>query len=312
MDTTSMSTRKKLPPHGASSSNLTREEMAELNAITDSVLKEVLGELYDPNWREQVLSPKRTHAEELELAEIERELTIPFFRQGYRLQKSTKRTGHRLGGRFQPKPPHCAICDQPLVLFANLDATDARLKGDHSLKRLPLFCCCSCPGPVHYQVNKRAGVRMLPAEAEPYDECPFTDWPRVIRSGYLSLVTISEEADHAFLKASSSEGFEALSATELGAISYVLGRKPKGRWDCYRSQIGGYPSSFQGGEGKPVICPNARCPVRRRRRDEFRYRPLAVLDLWSDRFWGHRSDALQIVYHICPGCFSISAKYSCT
>jgi len=307
-----MAKRRNKPAPSRLSPNLTRAELKELDNIADSVLKEVLDDLYDPNWRDQPSPPPRTLQEELELVELNRQLDIPFLATPYRLVKSKRPTRHQLGGQMKSEIPKCSICNNALVLFANLDATDSRLKGEHSLNRLPLLCCCSCPGPVHYHVNRSAKIRVLPAKVEAYDECPFTSWPHALSKGYLSLVRISDQADRALIKASFTEGFEALDAGELAAISHVLGRKPAGRWDCYFSQIGGYPNSYQGGEGKPDICPNVRCPIRRRRRAEFRYRPLAVLDLWHDRFWGHRSDALQIVYHICPGCFSISAKYTCT
>jgi hypothetical protein len=202
------------------------------------------------------------------------------------------------------------------VLFANLDATDPRLRGEHSLRRLPLYYCCSCPGPVYYRVLPRGGTKVVPAEAEAYDECPFDGWPHVLPSGYLTLHQVTAEVDGAIVAARRDAGFASLSKSQLQAIADVLGRKPGGQWDLYFSQLGGYPRSFQGGdEGKPDKCPNLSCPIRRRRRQEFKYRPLAVLDLWYDQFWGPHDamhDALQIVYHICPGCFCISAKYTCT
>jgi hypothetical protein len=216
----------------------------------------------------------------------------------------------------------CGLCKAPLVLFADFDATDQQLRGDHGLSRLPLLYCCSCPGPVHYLVSNSGDVTTIPSE-EQYigdllgddfidEECPFTDRPKVIPKGYLTLIEISAELDRLIVPALTTEGFAALTPSDKQKLAALLGREPVGRWEMYFSQIGGYPNSYQGDEGKPDVCPNPECPLRLKRGQEFQYRPLAVLDLWDDEFWGLDKDALQIVYHICPGCMCISAQYTCT
>jgi hypothetical protein len=284
----------------------------------DNLLKQMMGVDFDPNWREKLPPqppppPPLTLAEKLERERAARQSITPFLATGYRIQKSTKPTRHRMGGRLRSEKPCCTVCGKPCVLFANLDATDRRLRGDYPFQRLPLYCCCACPASLHYRMEQSGRVQVLPSKAEEYEECPFSDWPAEMPRGFLSLVEISPETDQALTKALLQEGFETLTTTERKAISRILGRKPSHSVDVYLSQIGGYLNSFQGGEeGKPDRCPNRSCTVRRRKRLEFQYRPLAVLDLWNDRFWGDPQDALQIVYHICPGCFSISAKYTCT
>ena len=293
---------------------LTKADLQGIHDAADVALKEVLGDLYDPSWRDRPPAPSPIPSD-FDYEEYRRTTSIAFFDTAYRLQKSIKPTRHRLGGR-RAIDPKCAICRTPLVLFADFDATDPRLEGAHSLRRLPLYYCCSCPGPVYYRVLDNGGVKVVPAKAEPYDECPFTNPPRLLPSGYLQLCPVPTEVEAAIIAARKDNGFESLSASQLRDIAKVLGRKPRGRWSLYFSQLGGYPRSFQGGdEGKPPSCPNLSCPNRRRRRQEFKYRPLAVLDLWERRFWGPRKamlDALQIVFHICPGCHCIAAKYTCT
>jgi len=239
--------------------------------------------------------------------------TPRFFATGYRLCKTSKRTRHRLGGR-PPKPnPACAACGEPLVLFASIDTTDKQLQSEYPLAHLPLYYCCSCPGPVYYQVTKAGKVKSYAVKREPYEEAPFENPPQELSPGYMRLKAIRAELESPIFNAIKQDGFDLLTKSQLAEISAVLGRKPAGRWEMYFSQVGGVPLSFQGDEGKPDICPNIGCRYRRRRRGEYKYRPLAVLDLWSDSFWGIKPlDAVQIVYHICPGCYCISAKYTCT
>src|SRR5688572_18498910 len=308
-------TKRNGPRCSSDALRLTKADLQGIDDAADAALKEVLGDLYDPNWRDRPPAPSPLPPD-FDYEEYRRETSTAFFNTAYRLQKSIKPTGHRLGGRQQAIAPKCAICRTPLVLFADFDATDPRLQGAHSLRRLPLYYCCSCPGPVYYRVLANGGVKVVPAEAEPYDECPFTNRPRLLPSGYLQLRPVPTEVEAAIIAARKDNGLESLSTSELRGIAKVLGRTPRGRWSLYFSQLGGYPRSYQGGdEGKPDACPNVSCPNRRRRRQEFKYRPLAVLDLWEDRFWGPRKtmpDALQIVFHICPGCHCIAAKYTCT
>ncbi len=247
--------------------------------------------------------------------EIELYLSAPrFFSRGFRLRRSSKRSNHRIGGQSQSPVPKCGTCGAALSLFANLDATDHRLKGNHLLKRLPFYYCCSCPGPVYYRVQANGRVTPIPAKAAQYEECPFESQPRELPSGYLELREIPEELARTMLIAQEPNQFQELTKNELREIAAVLGRKPQGRWDLYFSQVGGAPITYQGGdEGKPGSCPNTKCPNRRRRKREFEYRRLAVLDLWNDTFWLRKpKDALQIVFHICPGCFTVAAKYTCT
>jgi len=246
-------------------------------------------------------------------SKLEVNLQTPrFLPVGYRIQKSTRRTRHLLGG--DSPSAACGACGTPLILFANLDAADQRLRNDHKLKRLPLYYCCSCPGPVFYQVSGNGNVQVLPSRNEPYDEAPFENPPNALRPGFLTLKLIRAELETAIFKVvAGSDEFKSLTKSQLSEISSVLGRKPRGRWEMYFSQVGGLPLSFQGEEGMPDICPNRSCTYRRRKRAEFKFRPLAVLDLWNDNFWQVKPlDAVQVVFHICPGCHCISAKYTCT
>src|SRR5262249_5684657 len=142
---------------------------------------------------------------------------------------------------------------------------------------------------------------------------PFENPPKLLRPGFLALKPIGATVETAIFRAVKQGGFDSLSKPEMTKISKLLGRRPRGSWEMYFSQVGGVPLSFQGDEGMPRICPNRRCPTRRKRRDEYKFRPLAVLDLWHDSFWPIKPlDAVQIVFHICPGCLCISAQYTCT
>jgi len=286
----------------------------EINAIVDKIVAETLARMDNLDWDPN----EPTSDSDTDLSEVSREALLgwfspPFIAQSYRIAKSPRRTAHRLGGRARSSAPTCGICGKDLVLFADLDGTDRRLRADYPLKRLLLYYCCSCPGPVHYRVTKSGGVKVFQDTREASEEAPFDNPPVSLTRGYLRLDEIDADTLKILQTAESTEGFNSLNRNERKQIAETLGRMPGGRWDCYFSQLGGYPNSFQGGEGVPGMCPNPKCPYRRRRRHEFRFRPLAVLDLWSDTFWGIKpADAVQIVYSICPGCYCIAAKYTCT
>jgi hypothetical protein len=280
---------------------------ADLQAIVDQVIGEMRQKL------------GITEADDLESAdhfEIDwlalYSETLRFLPTGYRLQTTTEKTRHRMGGRRRTGSPSCGCCGTPLILFADLDASDRLLRGDHQLTRLPLYYCCSCPGPVYYQIADDGDVRVIPSKRERWDETPF-EKPAAVQAGYLTLKPINPEIEKPIYSAVKLDGFDSLTKAQLGEISTLLGRRPRGRWEMYFSQVGGVPISFQGDEGKPRFCPNRDCDYRLKRREEFKFRPLAVLDLWNDHFWlVNRQHAVQIVYHICPGCHCVSAKYTCT
>jgi len=256
--------------------------------------------------------PRSSECDDFDPLEMQLE-TPRFLATGFRIEKATKKTKHRLGGSPVPKTPDCAACENPLILFAEFDGSDKLFGGNLPVNRLPLYYCCSCPGPIFYQVGNNGKIKVLRSTREPYEEAPFENPPKALAPAYLSLRPIDAEEEEAVFAAHRKAGFDALGETQVAAISRVLGRKAKERWDVYFSQLGGLPLSYQGEEGKPSVCPNKGCRFRRRKRAEFAFRPLAVLDLWNDRFWGLKPlDAVQIVYHICPGCFCISAKYTCT
>jgi hypothetical protein len=284
-----------------------------LAAIVDKVVAETLRELEisrDPTDESPIEGPP-------EIDWLDRYRQTPrFVPTGYRLQKASRKTQHRLGGSPRAGSPPCGACGMPLVLFADLDATDRRLRGNYGLKRLPLYYCCSCPGPVYYLIRPNGNVEVVKSKPDIYEEAPFENPPRSLQPGYLTLKPISAGAETSIFKSVKSvklDQFKSLSKSQLAEISKILGRKPRGPWDLYFSQIGGAPLSFQGEEGKPDHCPNRNCEFRRRKREEFQFRLLAVLDLWNDKFWLIKPlDAVQIVYHICPGCNCVSAKYTCT
>jgi hypothetical protein len=235
-----------------------------------------------------------------------------FVSQGFRIRKTSNRTRHRMGGQCQLSAPACGSCGTSLVFFADIDFADKRFS-IANLGRLPLLYCCSCPGPVQYQVISGKRINVFPLKREPYEEAPFERPPVSLPRAYLSLTEISEEAESAILTAKGEDRFDSLTKPQRKLIESVLGRRPDSRWDIYFSQIGGYPLSFQDDEGLPDRCPNRDCPNHRRKMDGSRYRKLAVLDLWNDDFWGIKPlDAVQIVFNICPACHSIAAKYTCT
>jgi len=308
--------KRKISPSGRGAPNRTRRN--NLKAQIDSTIRNIVDlmdqaeTLAEYQLLLQQHFPRSPDETDFDPIDFYRE-TPRFLEAGFRLQKASKRTRHRLGGRSQSPAPVCAACNTPLIQFADLDARDKLLHNDYPFKRLPLYYCCSCPGPVYYRVTKTGDVEVLRSKRELYEEAPFENPPNVLGSGFLSIRKIGSEAEDAIFAAHKENGFETLSKSQRAAISSVLGRSAKGRWDVYFSQLGGLPLSYQGDEGKPGICPNTECKIRRRKREEHKYRPLAVLDLWNDHFWGIKPlDAVQIVYHICPGCFCISAKYTCT
>ena len=284
-----------------SSTELTDAELSQMQALADQAVQETLRELGLSD------AESASPANELKIDWLRLYLETPrFLSTGYRLQKTSRKTRHHLGGGTGGPP--CGACGTPLILFADLDATDQRLSGDHSLQRLPLYYCCSCPGPVYYQIESNGKASAIPSHAHESEEAPFENPPKFLRAGFLNLTPISAGAERAIFMAVKQDGFDSLSKSQMAEIATILGRRPRGRWEMYFSQIGGVPLTFQGEEGMPDICPNRRCPIRRRRRDEFKYRPLAVLDLWNDDFWPIKPlDAVQIVFHVCPGCLCISA-----
>ncbi len=294
---------------------LTRAEIAELNALAAQAVCEAVGIEYTGQTMEELsASRRRTQSEPLDLDwfGLSRECP-PFFDQAYRLRKSKKRTAHRLGGKRSGKSPRCNGCDSPLVLFVDLDLRRPPFAAEFPIDRLPLYYCTACPGPVYYIVNSTGAVQPVPATEDDGDENPFSKPLPKLPAAYCELIKVPPELERPVFDAIKGEGHKSLTAEQLRQFTRILGRKTAGRWDMYFSQVGSYPISFQGEEGLPVRCPNRSCSHRRRKSANSGFRPLAVLDLWNDRFWGFkRHDALQIVYHICPGCHCISAKYTCT
>ncbi len=235
----------------------------------------------------------------------------PFFENAFRIQVSTSKSRHKRGGRSRIIP-NCSVCGIKLIQFANFDCTMKGLKGALPFSRLPLYYCCSCPGPVYYQFDSNNETVVFRTKREAYDEAPFSNPPDHLEAGFLELIAITKSAEEAIKSSQANEGFKKLKPEQLQELTHLIGRKPAGRWDLYFSQIGGYPQSYQGDEGVPDACVNSKCKFRRRRRFEFQYRVFAVLDLWNDQFWNVSNDAAQIVFSICPGCFTIAAKYTVT
>ena len=305
----SQSPRDKKPERADLDAELTKE-FADWDA-------KVLAHIEDPeNNPLPNLSPRNPNPrdrDQLSWPEVRGWFTPPFMETAFRLKKSKHKTTHRLGGHGPSPTPQCGGCGTALVLFADLDATDGRLRGDHPFTRLPLFYCCSCPGPIYYCVDQR-DISVIASPPDRYEEAPFNDPPTALPPGFLSLESISAEMEGiietVFRK---QDGYESLTRGQKQSLNELLGRRSRMMWDPFFSQLGGFLTTYQGGESLPDICPNTGCPFRRRKKKEFKYRPLAVLDLWSDHFWGITpADAVQIVYSVCPGCFCIAAKYTCT
>lgn len=239
---------------------------------------------------------------------------IPFLDRAFRLKKATGLSRHVLGGRGQMPAPGCGACQNPLMLFANLDAKSREISCPDGLSRIPLYYCCRCPGPVYYTVDRGGRIAPIRTRLTTGEEAPFANPPGQLPRGGLTLIPISEELNEAITVRFSGIHFGQLSKSQLKEIVKLTGKRPIDWFDMHFSQLGGFPRAYQGGEeSTPRICPNKNCPIRRRTRTEFKYRPLAVLDLWNDKFWRITPlDAVQIVFSICPGCFTIAAKYTCT
>lgn len=237
---------------------------------------------------------------------------LPFCERAFRITKAEGRTRHMLGGRTKAAAPSCGACQRPLLRFANLDAK--AIAEVCEFARLPLYFCCHCPGPVYYTLNGHGLITTIRTRPSIGEEAPFQDSPSELPRGYVKLIPIGAVLNEAISNRFSGVSFELLPGSLLKEITKLMGQKPTGWSNMYFSQFGGFPRSYQGGrEGTPRICPNNRCAIRRRTKPEFKYRPLAVLDLWNDKFWGIKPlDAVQVVYSICPGCKTIAAKYTCT
>jgi len=236
------------------------------------------------------------------------------FPTAYRLRKSGSRTRHRLGGVIEKPAPKCGGCGAGLLLFADLDATDPVLAGDHPFQRLPLYYCCSCPGPVFYQVAPNGTASPFAVESDGGEEAPFEEPPKSLAKSFLTLEEIPPATLEIVEIARRRDGLETLNKSQRVLLRALLGRRPDAPCDVTFSQIGDCTFSYQGLEElRDVRCPNKECPNRRRTRPESRYRPLAVLDVWNDPFWDIKPlDAVEIGFGVCPGCFCIRSKYGCT
>jgi hypothetical protein len=246
-----------------------------------------------------------------------------FMIPGYRIKMSNAPRGdHWIGGKTYHEGAECPTCNRPLLLILDINCSDSLFviqseSAFRDLERLPLYYCWGCGGDRSYRVESPTQIRVFGSRDRRRIRraFPYAPYPSHLKKRRVRL-----DAFPAKIKAwlNSWQGFDgnSLSSTERQQISRFLGHKVSCMFDLWNHQLGGLPMLIQGPEQH--ACPYPRCG--RHKSGEFMKILAAVhndpeggfplVERRANRNH-HANFWVQIVYHICPECFTIHAGNRC-
>jgi hypothetical protein len=221
---------------------------------------------------------------------------------------------HWQGGKPRHKDAKCPSCARPFLLLWDLNCRDprflrARRPAFQHLDRLPFYYCWRCGSDVFYQVRNAKSVEVFPAEEGPEHSPPYSSYPRSFDRRPLELAPLTS-APPAFERLAGKSIFDAVPRQLKSSIENWLGHPVTLFFDVHWHEFGGEPFEWQGPE--TVQCPNQNCARVGR--------PMKILaSICDDPVGGLPmvcregpfNRGVQVVYHICPNCFTVRAANRC-
>jgi len=241
-----------------------------------------------------------------------------YLRHGYHLDpKANSRRDHWQGGQAKHKNAVCPSCREPLRLMWDIDCNDSRFRKESplvfgKLDRLPLYYCLHCPYPTIYRCGRSRRLQTIAADWAGSDESPFTDIPDAFPRKRIVFKEIPPEIENLLLVCQFLDE-EWLRASHRRQLAEYLGARSTRsiHFDIRRSQLGGLPALQQG--NPEFTCPYDNCPTHTwghpilRNRRLYQMKLLATID--NDAGFEMKTEAAQIVFHICWACQTIHGDF---
>ena len=252
-----------------------------------------------------------------------------YMRQGYAMVPTAgKQTGHWFGGEPYHRGARCPVCKIPLLLLADLDCKQIRVREEAKLfrvlDRLPLyFCWRCCAEDLSYLVIDGTRIRVIinglgvnQGDDFPYEKFPpsFSRQPiklRPIEYGLAKLLAVYQEV-----------GSDWLSDHDRQSIAKSIVKFRHSGFssrDVNRHQIGGLLNLIQGHESN--ICPNRKCDAHKSAKAGYAPRMKELAVLCNDPRSGlpmvepcgspHWNEWVQVVFWVCEECLAITVSNRC-
>lgn len=233
---------------------------------------------------------------------------------GFRVKPYARETGHWQGGAVQHKGAQCKACKRPLMLLWEFDCTVPELHGKFkSLKRLPLYYCPRCSCELSYSIEGESKIHIHRCRGEVQSsDFPYRDYPEYFLRRSIELEEIPNKVEKLLWLAHYVWGPDLFLIKECSwftpgdraILNEWIGWEFQDRGQLHCDQFLGLPYLIQGRQ--KTRCPNRRCGSRE-------MKILATiwsntcdgsLPLWepsgaNDNHW------VQVVFHICEGCYAI-------
>ena len=245
-----------------------------------------------------------------------------FVASGMRLTKTTDRkTSHFAGGPATHARSKCPGCGKRWTLLWDLDLSDPLIPdyvrdGFAPAERLPCYICWQCVA-ASYRVTSNARVQPFAFDSDSEDlledETPFVDSPNELPRREIAFERIPSTID-ALLSLEDIVGLDELDPAARRAIDGYYGEPMTSGWNLSLSQFGGQPLPYQG--HKHLVCPNSKCPTAQLSYpygdSNFRYLMKEMALIHFDDEPELKKHCFQLLYSVCPVCFSLRAGYRCS
>jgi hypothetical protein len=244
-----------------------------------------------------------------------------FVSQPLRILPARDAKSHFTGGPSVHKGSECPNCKKRMTLFWNLDLNDPLIPeyvraGFAPATRLPFYICLQCVA-ASYAVLTDAKVKTFPFDHETdflkADETPFQNASAEVERRPIAMTRVPTTID-ALLSLADVIGHDELDEGAKRTLDAYLGEKVTTDWDLPISQFGGTPLPNQGHRNR--VCPNSKCLASKLEHpygdweQSFLMKEMALIDWKGEPILSEH--CFQLLYTVCPICFSIRAEYRCS
>lgn len=247
--------------------------------------------------------------------------------------KSSGQQDHWQGGPVVHKGTDCPRCNELLILFWDLDATDHRFvtrQGRRIFKnceRIFLYWCPRCGSAIDYSVESATNILVLEVDGldpsqvtkeQPRPNFPYRDYPKEYERTRISMVGI-HELPKTVRDLLVSDPVPRLTDARKKLLERYVGHSVSARgFELMRTwihQFGGSPHLPQGDQH--IVCKNPECRHRGRRMKvlaAIKNDPSGGLPIAQPLDRSKRSDSdsynhfITVYFHICGSCMSIHGE----
>lgn len=257
----------------------------------------------------------------------------PYFRTRFRVKVSDHETGHWQGGPANYEGASCPVCKKPLLLLWDVNARDPLLLRWNKnrfggMNRLPLLYCWGCVGDLSYRIVGENRVEVIESTGQANGGAEYEGYPSHFPRKAIELLKGFSPAVKIAIKKWGTDGFAKPGFKETKHYQVLLeffGHEVFLQRCMFHHQFGGL-SLTDTWDDEAFECRNSKCQGKLFDRVRGRKRAmkflagvlndpphgLPMIEPLDDKTKSDWNYSISVQFHMCDGCYSITAANRCS